>query len=298
MFRSAISVARLLSALVLLGATLGSSEGRADWAGASHARGRSAADAQQRYEVYFGPGGKHARPTAKFVRRERLIVPADWADALLARTAPRDDLRWLPRSELIAPRMYSRLSWDAGLALVGDLTAAERKAYDRALPLGGRSSGLPVGMDLPRSVRVTVSFPVALTIPQRDPRSDQVLVVCSPFPRPPMASRFVPFGGTTKANPGQIAFLEAAFGARAFEGDPGDLRFTLAAGHLEDFATWLNGPTGPRDTPRREAREEFAEFGILRPAEIADLFAAQDGKPYRALSVAAPSRPADQPDRP
>ncbi|MBK8479580.1 MAG: hypothetical protein IPL40_00145 [Proteobacteria bacterium] len=283
MFHRATFTAGLVFTLVLLG----SAEARADWTGGAHARGTSAAGTTQPFDVYFGPGGKHGRPTAKFFRRERLIVPADWRAALQERTAERNDLRWIPRSELIAPRIHSTVTWDAGLALVGDLSAAERKVHDWSLPLGSRSSGLPAGMDLPRIVRVTVSFPIALTLPQPDPRLDRILLVRSPFPKASSRPRFVPFGGTTKASPRQLAFLQEAFGARAFEGDPGDLRFTLNALHLEPFATWLRGPAGPRDTPRREAREEFGEFHILRPAEIADLFAAQDGRPYRALSPEA-----------
>jgi hypothetical protein len=278
MFHRATCTTVLASALLL-----SSAAGHTEAPGAAHARGRGRAATARHFEVYFGPGGKFAQPTAKFVERSVLFVPADWVEALRARTADRSDLRWFSRSELIKPGMYSGLAWDAGAALVGDMTNDERREYGRTLPPASRSAGLPSGMALPRDVRVTASFPIAVKIRQRDPRLDQILVVKSAFPQAPLPPRFVPFGGTVKATPQQIAFLMTSFGARDFEGDKGDLRFTLAAEHLTAFAAWLGGPEGPSDTPLREAREEFGEFRLLKPQEISDLYAAQGASPYRGL---------------
>jgi len=269
----------VLASMLLLSSAAG--QGEAPRAADTRARGRAAT--ARHFEVYFGPGGKHARPTAKFVERSVLIVPADWVEALRARTAGRSDVRWVSRRELIKPGTHSGLAWDAGLALVGDMTNDERMECARILPPASRSAGLPSGMALPKVVRVTASFPIAVTIHHRDPLRDEILVVKSPFPQAPLPPRYVPFGGTAKASAHQLDFLVTSFGATDFEGDAGDLRFTLAAEHLEAFAAWLDGPNGPSDTPLREAREEFGEFGLLTTREISDLYAAQHAKPYRAL---------------
>lgn len=267
-------------ALVLLGPVLGHAD-----PSATERKGRQPGHRVRHFEVYFGPGGRRAEPTAKFIERSRLVVPADWVVPLRARTAELSDVRWVRRHELTQPSIGSGLGWDAGLALLPDMTEDERRECERTLPPASRSAGVPNDMALPRIVRVTASFPIALMIPNRDQRDDEILVVRSPYPAPPLPPRYVPFGGTVKATSDQIAFLVDRFGAMSFEGEPGDLRFKVAATHLGSIAAWLNGPNGPRDTPLREAREEFGEYGILSPPEISDLYAAQHGEAYRALSA-------------
>lgn len=271
-----------LIALTLL--FLDPTSGHADAAGAGRRAHRASPRGVRHFELYFGPGGKLGAPTAKFVERTTLVVPKDWVEALLARTAQRSDLLWVRRHELTRPKMYSGLAWDAGLALLGDMSENERKEYERSLPPGARLFGLPSGVALPRAVRVTASFPIRLTIPRPDPRLDEILVVRSPYP--PRPARYVPFGGTVKVTPAQLAWLERTFGARQFEGDQGDLRFTVDAGFVPSIGAWLNEGGSLADTPMREAREELGhEHDLLSHVEISDLYAAQHGKPYRGLSA-------------
>lgn len=285
MFHPATWVALLASTLSFVDPAFGN----AGTAGAARDGRRATPRGVRRFELYFGPGGKFGAPTAKFVERSELVVPNDWVEVLLARTAQRSELRWVRRHELTRPKMFSGLAWDAGLALLGDMSEDERKEYERTLPTGARLLGLPSGVALPRAVRVTASFPISVTIRDRDPLLDRILVVRSPYP--PEPARYVPFGGTVKVTSEQLAWLKREFGARQFEGDQGDLRFTVDARVVPQVGHWLNHGGSLADTPLREAREELGhEHQLLSQVEISDLYAAQHGKPYRELSAEARRR--------